>query len=79
MGDASWPEERQCEGAMKVGIIGAGAVGSACAIAMMQRGSAREIVLVDRTSARAKAVALDMRYGALRTAQDRLRVATATS
>jgi len=49
---------------MKVGIIGVGAVGSACAIALMQRGSAREIVLVDRTRARARAVALDMRYGA---------------
>jgi L-lactate dehydrogenase len=49
---------------MKVGIIGVGAVGSACAIALMQRGSAREIVLVDKTRARAKAVALDMRYGA---------------
>jgi L-lactate dehydrogenase len=49
---------------MKVGIIGAGAVGSACAMALMQRGSAREIVLVDKISARARAVALDMRYGA---------------
>jgi len=49
---------------MKVGIIGVGAVGSACAIALMQRGSAREIVLVDKTTARARAVALDMRYGA---------------
>jgi len=49
---------------MKVGIIGVGAVGSACAMALMQRGSAREIVLVDKTAARARAVALDMRYGA---------------
>jgi L-lactate dehydrogenase len=49
---------------MRVGIIGVGAVGSACAIALMQRGSAREIVPVDKTRARAKAVALDMRYGA---------------
>jgi L-lactate dehydrogenase len=49
---------------MKVGIIGVGAVGSACAIALMQRGSAREIVLVDKTRARSRAVALDMRYGA---------------
>jgi len=48
---------------MKVGIIGVGAVGSACAIALMQRGSAREIVLVDKTAARARAVALDMQYG----------------
>jgi L-lactate dehydrogenase len=49
---------------MKVGIIGVGAVGSACAIALMQRGSAREIVLVDKTRSRARAVALDMSYGA---------------
>jgi L-lactate dehydrogenase len=49
---------------MKVGIIGAGAVGSACALALVMRGAAREIVLVDRTRARAKAVATDLRYGA---------------
>lgn len=49
---------------MKVGIIGVGAVGSACAIAVMQRGSAREVVLVDKTRAKATAVSLDMRYGA---------------
>jgi L-lactate dehydrogenase len=48
---------------MKVGIIGAGAVGAACAMALGQRGSAREIVLLDRTRPRATAVALDMRYG----------------
>ncbi len=49
---------------MKVGIIGVGAVGSACALALMQRGSAREIVLVDKVRTRATAVSLDMRYGA---------------
>jgi L-lactate dehydrogenase len=49
---------------VKVGIVGVGAVGSACAIALMQRGSAREIVLLDKVRARARAVALDMRYGA---------------
>ena len=48
---------------MKVGIIGVGAVGSACALALMQRGSAREIVLVDRKRQRARAVATDTRYG----------------
>jgi L-lactate dehydrogenase len=48
---------------VKVGIIGVGGVGSACAMALMQRGSAREIVLVDKERARARAVALDMRYG----------------
>jgi L-lactate dehydrogenase len=49
---------------MKVGIIGVGAVGSACALALMQRGSAQEIVLVDKVRVRATAVSLDMRYGA---------------
>jgi L-lactate dehydrogenase len=49
---------------MKVGIIGTGAVGSACALALVMRGCARHIVLVDRTRRRAKAVATDIRYGA---------------
>src|SRR5579862_5090134 len=49
---------------MKVGVVGAGRVGAACALALVTRGSAREIVIVDRTRARAKAVAADMRYGA---------------
>ncbi len=48
---------------MKAGIVGTGAVGSACAIALVMRGCAREIVLVDRTRKRAKAVATDIRYG----------------
>ena len=47
---------------MKVGIIGAGRVGCACALAAVARGSARAIVLVDRTHKRAKAVATDLRY-----------------
>jgi L-lactate dehydrogenase len=49
---------------MKVGIIGVGAVGSACALALVMRGAARELVLVDRTRERARAVATDLRYGA---------------
>jgi L-lactate dehydrogenase len=48
----------------KVGIVGAGRVGAACALALVTRGAAREIVIVDRTRARAKAVATDLRYGA---------------
>ena len=48
----------------KVGVVGVGAVGQACAFALMLRGSAREIVLVDRAAQRATAVAADMRYGA---------------
>jgi L-lactate dehydrogenase len=46
---------------LKVGIIGAGKVGCACALAAVVRGSARVIVLVDRTRKRAKAVAADLR------------------
>jgi L-lactate dehydrogenase len=48
----------------KVGIVGVGAVGQACAFALVLRGSCREVVLVDRTPARATAAATDMRYGA---------------
>ena len=48
---------------MRVGIIGAGAVGSACALALVMRGAAREVGLVDRTRERARAVATDLRSG----------------
>jgi L-lactate dehydrogenase len=48
----------------KVAVVGAGSVGQACAFAMLLRGSAREIVLVDRDAAKALGVATDMRYGA---------------
>jgi L-lactate dehydrogenase len=47
----------------KIGIVGVGAVGCACALASVTRGSAREVVLVDRTRKRAEAVATDLRYG----------------
>jgi L-lactate dehydrogenase len=47
----------------RVGVVGVGAVGQACAFALMLRGSAREIVLVDRIAERATAAATDMRYG----------------
>jgi L-lactate dehydrogenase len=50
--------------AMKMGIIGVGAVGSAIAMAAASRARVREIVLVNRTRARAKGVATDMHYGA---------------
>lgn len=49
---------------MKVGIIGIGAVGSACALATVVRGCAREIVLVNRARERARGAATDMQYGA---------------
>jgi L-lactate dehydrogenase len=48
---------------MKMGIIGAGQVGCALALAAVVRGSAREIVLVNRTRKTAEAVATDIRYG----------------
>jgi L-lactate dehydrogenase len=48
---------------MKIGIIGTGSVGCACALAATVRGSAREIVLVNRTRKTAEAVATDIRYG----------------
>lgn len=49
---------------MKAGIIGMGAVGRAAALAAMQRGSAAELILVNRHRDLADAVALDMGYGA---------------
>ena len=50
--------------ATKVGVVGVGRVGAACALSLVVRGSAREVVLMDRTRARARAVAADLRYGA---------------
>jgi L-lactate dehydrogenase len=48
---------------MKIGIIGTGNVGCACAMAATVRGSAQSIVLVNRTRKTAEAVAADIRYG----------------
>ena len=48
---------------MKIGIIGTGNVGCACAMAAAVRGSAHEIVLVNRSRETAEAVATDIRYG----------------
>jgi L-lactate dehydrogenase len=48
---------------MKVGIVGAGAVGTACMFAMALRGSAREIVLVNRNFERAEGAVTDLQYG----------------
>ena len=49
---------------MKIGVIGAGAVGSACLLSSILRGIAREIVVVNRDRKRAKAVVTDLQYGA---------------
>src|SRR5882762_1349057 len=48
----------------KIGVIGAGAVGSAALLSLVVRGSAREIVVLNRDRKRAGAVATDLRYGA---------------
>ena len=50
---------------MKVGIVGAGAVGTACMFALVMRGSAREIVLVNRNHERARGAVADLQYGAV--------------
>jgi L-lactate dehydrogenase len=50
---------------MKVAIIGAGAVGAACLMALVARGCAREIVVVNRDRKRARGLATDVQYGAV--------------
>lgn len=50
---------------MKIGIVGAGAVGTASMFAMALRGSAREIVLVNRNRARAEGAVTDLQYGSV--------------
>jgi L-lactate dehydrogenase len=49
---------------MKIGIIGTGAVGTACAFAVVMRGCATELVLLDRDRKRARGVVADLQYGA---------------
>jgi L-lactate dehydrogenase len=49
---------------MKIGIIGAGAVGAACTFATLMKGCASEIILVNRNRDRAKGMVTDMGYGA---------------
>lgn len=49
---------------LKVGVIGAGAVGSAVLLSIVMRGLACEIVVVDRNQPRAQGVVADLRYGA---------------
>ncbi len=48
---------------MKIGIIGAGYVGTACAKAMLLRGSCHKIVLVDIKRDRAQGVCTDLSHG----------------
>lgn len=50
---------------MKVGIIGAGTVARASALALVMRGPANEVVVVDRTRKKAEGLVTDLRYGAV--------------
>ena len=56
-------EQAQESKPMKLGVVGTGSVGCAIALAAVTRGSARQIVLVNRTRKTAEAVATDLRYG----------------
>jgi L-lactate dehydrogenase len=49
---------------MKVGLIGAGAVGSASLLSLVMRGPACSIVVLDRDQQRAQGVVADLQYGA---------------
>ncbi len=51
-------------GHTKVGVVGVGAVGAATSLALIERGVCRELILIDKSAARARGVALDMSYGA---------------
>lgn len=48
----------------KVGIIGAGSVASALLVSLILRGTADEIVVVNRRPERAKGIVTDAQYGA---------------
>src|SRR6202166_1193114 len=49
---------------MKVGIVGAGGVGSACLLSLVMRGIACQVVVMDKNLARANGVVADLQYGA---------------
>lgn len=53
----------KCNG--KITIIGCGAVGSACAYAMLLKGVAKELVIIDVNEKRAQGEAMDLRHGSV--------------
>jgi lactate/malate dehydrogenase, NAD binding domain/Cytochrome C oxidase, cbb3-type, subunit III len=63
--DRGFSVQVESERQMKAGIIGAGAVGSACLTALVGRRCAREIVVVDRDRKRARGLVTDVQYGAV--------------
>ena len=50
---------------MKIGIIGAGAVGSACLSAVVMRRFAREVIVLNRDRKKARGLVTDVQYGAV--------------
>jgi L-lactate dehydrogenase len=48
---------------MKIGVIGAGHVGASCIMAILGRGAAHEIVVIDSNERRVNGVVTDMQYG----------------
>jgi L-lactate dehydrogenase len=50
---------------MKIAIVGAGAVGTACLNAVLARGIATEIVVLDRDRKKARGLVTDVQYGAV--------------
>jgi L-lactate dehydrogenase len=57
------PLAGRTESSMKIGVIGAGAVGTACIMAILGRGAAHEIVVLDSNEQRVRGVVTDMQYG----------------
>ncbi|GIV97667.1 MAG: hypothetical protein KatS3mg057_2324 [Herpetosiphonaceae bacterium] len=51
------------EGRNKLGLVGTGMVGTSFAYAVMQRGIANELVLIDANRARAEAEVMDLNHG----------------
>src|SRR5579863_9986482 len=49
---------------MKVGIVGAGGVGSATLLSLVMRGVACQVIVLDKNQERAKGVVADLQYGA---------------
>jgi len=48
---------------VKIGVIGAGAVGAACIMSIIGRGAAHEIVVIDKNAGRVNGLVTDMQFG----------------
>jgi L-lactate dehydrogenase len=59
-----WINEEKGRRFMKVGIIGAGGVGSAALLSLVMRGVACQVVVLDKNQGRANGVVADLQYGA---------------